>query len=434
MRTSDHRSRRRGVLRRALPAVGLTLAVAACAVQPANQAQSGGADGTTVVDFPNWMWGTPDNEPYWHALKAAFEQQNPGVVLTDEIVPGGEYQDKMFTLMSAGNAPDLVTPFDPAMRAWADAGLLEPLDPWLEQAGYDLDSFIPANRMARGADGRIYGVIMMSNPRVLFVNRRLLAERGLQPPTTPAELRELALRMKDERTQTFGFATMSASASAFPTYGELMPIVKSFGGDFFRDGRPTATDPATVAALDFVKQLHTDALIPTGQTELVYREAFAQGKVGAIAVGAFIMAIIKSKNPGAFADFDAVPMPFGSARTTSANGFIAIPRGAKDKDAAARVILTMLEDEWQRRQVEMSWQIPARPGMVTPEFLAQNPWFQDVLDAVPVAESLAPAGVEEHTPQIQDVVTRHYQELLFTDASAQEVAEAIQAELEELTP
>ncbi|NED95212.1 sugar ABC transporter substrate-binding protein [Phytoactinopolyspora alkaliphila] len=382
-----------------------------------------------VVEFPNWMWGTPDNEPYWRELKAEFESRHPGVTLTDEVIPGGEYQDKMFTLMSAGNAPDLVTPFDPAMRAWADADLLEPLDPWLEEAGYDIDSFIPANRMAVGDDGKVYGVIMMSNPRVLFVNRGLLESEGLDVPTTPDDVLALSEALRDSSSQTFGFATMSASAAAFPTFGELMPIVKSFGGDFFRDGEPTANDPATVEALDFIKRLHDENLIPTGQTELIYREAFSQGKVGSIVVGAFIMAIIQSKNPDAFDDYDTVPMPFGSARTTAANGFIAIPKGAKNKEAAAQVILTMLEDEWQQKQVEMSWQIPARPGMVPDEFLADNPWFEEVLQAVPVAESLAPEGVEEFTPQIQDIVTRHYQDLLFSQKSAADVADAIQDDL-----
>ena len=403
--------------------------VTGCMVESDPSAGSDSGGGDSVVDFPNWVWGSQDNAPYWKALKAEFEAENAGIRLTDEVVPGGEYQDKMFTLLSAGSPPDLVTPFDPQMRAWADAGLLEPLDPWLTKAGYDLESFVPANQIAKGSDGKIYGVIYVSNPRVLFVNRKLLERNGLKAPTTPAEVLAMARKLRDKSAQQFGFATMSASAASFPTYGELVPIVKSFGGDFVSDGKATANGTETVKALEFIENLLADDLIPAGQTETDYREGFAQGKIASIVCGAFVMTTVKAKNPKAFADFDAVPMPFGSERTTAANGFFAIPKKAKDKDAAAKVILKALEDKWQKNLVEMSWQVPARPGMVSKDFLAQHSWFQTMVDAVPHAESLAPVGHEKVAPQIQDTVTKHYQQMLLTDSTPANSALALQKDL-----
>lgn len=364
-------------------------------------------------------------------MKTDLEAENEDFTLTDEVIPGGEYQDKMFTLLSSGNPPDLVTPFDPALRAWMADDLLEPLDPWLEEAGYSLEDFIPANQMAKGPDGKIYGVIMMSNPRVMFVNNAILEKYGLDVPTTPEEVRHVAEVVHQKDPSLYGFATMSASSSAFATYGELVPIVKSFGGDFVRDGKAVANSKETVEALEWIKSMHDDDLIPTGQTELVYREAFAQGKIASLVVGSFIMVIIADKNPEALKDFTAVPMPFGDERTASANGFLAIPKDAKNKDGAAKVILQVLEDQWQQKYVTMSAQTPARPGMAPDDYLAENPWFETVLEAVPHAESVAPSGAEELAPKVQDVVTRYYQELLFTDASAQDVADRLQSELEQ---
>ncbi|MFC7548689.1 ABC transporter substrate-binding protein [Plantactinospora sp. GCM10030261] len=412
---------------RGLVALILFVAISGCTVGSGSTGGSVSGDGT--VDFPNWVWGTPDNAPFWKALKADFDAENPDLRLTDEVVPGGEYQDKMFTLLSAGNPPDLVTPFDPQMRAWADAGLLEPLDPWLEKAGYDLDSFIPPNQMAKGKDGKIYGVIYVSNPRVLFVNRGLLQKYGLQPPTTPEELYTMAKTLRDKSAQQFGFATMSASAAAFPTYGELAPIVKSFGGDFVKDGKATATSPQTVEALRYIEKLHAEGLIPAGQTEVEYREGFAQGKVASIVCGAFVMSIVKSKNPTKFGDYDAVPMPFGSPRTTAANGFLAIPKKATDKEAAAKVILKVLETEWQQKLIETSWQVPARPDMIPAGFLDANPWFRTMIEAVPQAESLAPVGNESDAPKIQDAVTRNYQQMLLSNRPAADAAAALQTDL-----
>lgn len=410
-------------------AIASILALTACSTAAP---QPDSATGAGKVEFSNWMWGTPDNAPFWNEMKADLEAANEGFTLTDEVIPGGEYQDKMFTLLSSGNPPDLVTPFDPALRAWMADDLLEPLDPWLEEAGYSLDDFIPANQMAKGPDGKIYGVIMMSNPRVMFVNNAILDRYGLDVPTTPEEVRHVAEVVHSEDPSLYGFATMSASASAFATYGELMPIVKSFGGDFISGGKATANSKETVEALEWIKSMHDEDLIPTGQTELVYREAFAQGKIASIVAGSFIMAIIADKNPDALKDFTAVAMPFGSERTASVNGFLAIPRDAKNKDGAAKVILQVLEKQWQEDYITMSAQTPARTDIVPADYLAENPWFQKVVDAVPTAESVAPSGVEELAPKVQDVVTRYYQELLFSDASVQDVADRLQAELTQI--
>jgi ABC-type glycerol-3-phosphate transport system substrate-binding protein len=67
--------------------------------------------------------------------------------------------------------------------------------------------------------------------------------------------------------------------------------------------------------------------------------------------------------------------------------------------------------------------------MVSKDFLAQHSWFQTMVDAVPHAESLAPVGHEKVAPQIQDSVTKHYQQMLLTDSTPAKSADALQQDL-----
>ena len=66
---------------------------------------------------------------------------------------------------------------------------------------------------------------------------------------------------------------------SFPRLLSTIIIVVGFGGGFFKDGKPSANAPETVAALKFIKGLYDEQLIPRGMEPNAYRQMFAQGKV-----------------------------------------------------------------------------------------------------------------------------------------------------------
>ncbi|TIX53115.1 MAG: hypothetical protein E5V33_27340, partial [Mesorhizobium sp.] len=66
-----------------------------------------------------------------------------------------------------------------------------------------------------------------------------------------------------------------------------------FGGGYFKDGKPSANSPETIAALRFYKQLFDENLIPRAVETGVYRDMFAHGKVGMYATGSFIASVVE---------------------------------------------------------------------------------------------------------------------------------------------
>lgn len=432
--------------RLALALVVLIMVLTACggageqsAANEADPAEpSGGAGSNEIsgeIDFPGHLW-TGSAAPVMSRYRESFEADNPGVEIIASDVPFATYHDKTFADMAAGNAPDIVVPYDPQIGLWAEEGLLEPLNPYLEAAGYDLqamtDDFVPVQQLAI-RDGEVYGVLWTANPRVLLYNEALLQAAGASVPTSVEEFRTTIEAVQDESTQTFGFATTTGSDSADATYLDLMPIVAGFGGAFCRDGVPTADEPAVVDALTFIKDLHDRGAIPRGQDLTTYREAFIEGKVATLTIGAFLVGQAEEQNPDIVQDISAAPIPLPVEESISVNVFLSIPSGAENKDAAAAFIVGLLEDQWQSDIAETTVSIPARTDTMPDSLLEDKPWFEAVAQAGDDAISYAPDCAPEVVTEVMETVTSNYQAMLLQGVPPEQVAADIQSQLEALT-
>lgn len=433
--------RRRTKLARVYPILAVVLTLVACSpaasVSPSTGA-SGAATGTegpsaseaaVELNVPAFVWGDPSELPFWEQVVERYQAKYTNVTIDNPEIPFEGYHDAMFADMAAGNPPDIVYPYDPQLGQWIDEGLLEPLNPWLDEIGVGVDDLIGMHELAI-KDGQIYAVIVSSNPRVLLYNEALFEEAGASVPTNVDEFTAAIEAINENDVNKFGYATMSAAAAAGITYLEQMPIVAGHGGAFFTDGRPTANTDEVKAAWAFIEDLYDRKLIPVGQDQTVYREEFVQGQVASLTVGGFMMGVARDQAPENFATMSATQLPFPAGNTVAVNVFIGIPSAAKDKEAAGRFIQEVLADEMQPEIPRVMTAIPARLGLVPEDFVSENPWFQEVIDASERATSYVPEGVGALAPEIMELITMRYQEMLFTDATAAESADLLQADLE----
>jgi multiple sugar transport system substrate-binding protein len=382
-----------------------------------------------TVNFPSFFWREPGHKWLLEQTKR-FASVHQGAKVEGAFIPFSDYHKKVYTDMVSGQAPDLTEPYDPEIRQWAKAGLLEPLDDYLKDAGIDVNKLLKPQQIAI-VDGRVYGLLWYSNPRVLVYNKKILDDAGLQPPANLEELNAAIGRLRDESKQQFGFATLTGSDSPNSTYLDIMPIIAGFGGAFVRDGKPTANSPETVAALRFIEDNVTKGLIPRSTTQQAYRDAFMQGKVGMIAIGPFMVNTTKETNPAVGATLSTRTVPLPASSNIAVNVFLAVPKKAKNKAGAIRFLLDSLDPQVQANAADQINGVPAT-GEVAPDFLAKNPWFQAPVDAAKTAVSYAPSGAEDKMPQVLKIVTDNYQAMLSTDVTAQQAADKMQQQLEQL--
>jgi multiple sugar transport system substrate-binding protein len=354
---------------------GIAFAAAGSASRgvPAASAQAA----TVTVDEPSVL--QPGYKEQLDGLDQAFALKYPGSRIEQVSPPFPQYHQQVLTLLQAGSPPDVIRIDDPQLSYYIEQDWLEPLDPWLKGAGLDPHTFINAQKDAmRG--GRVFAVVRESNPRVFFYNRALYQKAGVGVPADLAAYREALRKTSDPRSGQFGMGIATKSGDPTGLMIQLMPVVLGFGGAFYDGTRPTATDPKVIAALRFVKDLWDNNEIPRGLDAVTINNLVTQGKIASIISGSFVYFQAQKANPAVGAQLWAGKNPLPSPTTMRATAWWGVPKAAKHKDLAAKYILLLLTPVQQKRQVELTGTLPARPGMVPADFIAKNPWFRVVVD------------------------------------------------------
>lgn len=382
------------------------------------------------IVWPSNLWATSNDPPVLYELKRLFEEENPGITVKDIAVPTNVFWDKQFIEVQSGNPSDVVTMFDPEMRQYIEAEWLEPLDEHLAAAGIDTSTFVKTASLAQ-KDGKFYGIPYAFNPRALLYNQKMLADAGLEPPTNLEEFIAAVKALRDPAKQQFGFVNVSKPMAANLLYYEIMPVIMGFGGGFFKDGKPTATAPETVAGLSLVKELYDQGLIPRGVDLANVRKLFGQGKIAMYAAGGFMGYVVQKESEETYANLRSIPVPFPGNQAMATTLFLGVPKAAKNKELAIALLMRLLQDDMQGNFPLLSKNHPGRTGMIPANFSQENPWFKAFEEIAPNAKSFAPEGAEQYGAEIMKLVADGIERMLFGGVAAEAAAADIQKSLED---
>ncbi len=130
----------------------------------------------------------------FNLYKEEYQKLNPDVKI-NKINIRSSVKDQLFTLIVAGQGPDVLLFPQEYLLEYLDQGIVQDLPPALvrqAEAG-----FIPAAMQLAKFQGILYGWPAENQPQALLYNRMLMAQTGLQdkPPQTWDELRNMAKKM-----------------------------------------------------------------------------------------------------------------------------------------------------------------------------------------------------------------------------------------------
>lgn len=133
-----------------------------------------------------------------------FNADNPDVRVSSNVVAWPGYP-QLNAQLAARDPPDLVTMHTGMIPDYAAEDLLEPIEPYLAEAGLAPTALTEASRSAVTIGGHLYGLPFDTHGGLFHINTRLFAEAGLmrdgEPvlPTSPEEMMAQA-RQFTERT------------------------------------------------------------------------------------------------------------------------------------------------------------------------------------------------------------------------------------------
>ena len=310
------------------------------------------------------------------AQVAEFERRNPDIdVSLLAMGAGGMNPQKLMTAIVGSVAPDVINQDRFTVGDWASRDTFLPLDDFInKQSKSDpqairKENYYPATWLEAVYKGRPYAIPTGVDDRLLFYNRKVFREAGLdpnRPPRTWDELKAYAVKItqlnKDKSYKRIGF---------IPNYGNSWLYLYSWqnGGEFMSpDGRTCTLDnPYSVEALKYMVDVYDElggynkAKVFESSFQGAEQDPFFTGKVGMVITGSWNVSTIARYAPGL--DFAVAPAPVPAERLkgvaankgrfagkppyiTWIGGFsFAIPRGSKNPDEAWRFIKWMNSQE-----------------------------------------------------------------------------------------
>ncbi|WP_158602313.1 extracellular solute-binding protein [Cohnella endophytica] len=248
----------------------------------------------------------------------------------------------------ANDGPDIIVG-ETQMPGFALAGNLEPFPE-------DLAAKIRAN-VAEAAwkpmevDGKIYGLAPDPGVNILYWNKKIVAEAGLDPDKAPATWDELLANSKAIFEHGKASAGGVYGGPNFGGYLRFGAFMKLAGGNFVDSkGAPTINSPENVKAFEFLRQMnkYNKPGIVSALEEGTFFQAFDKDQIAYQVNGPWVISgcIEQKKECG------VAPLPIGPAGTpgnvTIGAAFQSVPKYSKHKEEAFMVIEELMGDTIQQ--------------------------------------------------------------------------------------
>ncbi|TFJ92193.1 extracellular solute-binding protein [Lentibacillus salicampi] len=204
---------------------------------------------------------------------------------------------------------------------------LQPLDDLMEEKGMKVEDFLPfAQDVLTGPDGKVYGLYMSTDTRVLFYNSELIPE----PPKTWEEVIEVGKKLKDEGYDGIstpgGRGEGTSVTTLWPLFwGQGGKLVDDEGNPIFGEGK---NKEIMVDVLSTIQSAVEEGVLPQRVagygSENDQNEEIAAGNVGMFIGGNWQESFLKETlGEEEFQKWEVAPVPQleGGERTTTSGGW-----------------------------------------------------------------------------------------------------------------
>jgi len=278
-----------------------------------------------------WHSYTGPERAALEATAATWNQQHPETPLVLVAVPHDAFADKISSAVPRGNGPDLFIYAQDRIGDWADSGVIEPVEFWVDDAR--ADRFSDESLGAMAYKGSLWGLPLAVKSLALFYRTDLVPS----PPATTDDLIAMAKSLRAQGVFALAYANVDL-------YGHA-PWLHGFGGRVLDDnGNFAIATPEAEAAMTFARTLVADGIVPADAQDPQVASDFNRGKAAMALQGPWFIAGIGKDVP-----WQVAPLPIVSATGKPAAPFlgaegILMSARARDKDAAFAVMDALTGD------------------------------------------------------------------------------------------
>ncbi len=340
------------------------------------------AKGNGGVEIEFWtMQLQPQFTDYFNQLITTYEGQNPGVKVRWVDIPWADMQSKVLTAVTAGTAPDLVNlnPDFAAQLASKKAWL--PLDGKVKEA--DKKLYLPNIWQANTLNGATFGLPWYLTTNITLYNQDLLKTAGVKPPTTFAELAEVARTVKQKTGKYAYFTTFVPQDAADVLQSFVQMGVELVNGE----GKAAFNTPAGKAVFQYWTDLYQQDLLPKEVLTQGHRRAielFQAGELALLSTGAEFLPTIQTNAANIARVTDSAPQITGdTGKKNVAVMNLVIPAKSDVPDAALKFALYLTNDLNQLSFAKVAGILPSTVAAL------KDGYFTNTAGKVPTPEDRA---------------------------------------------
>ncbi|MGB9780680.1 ABC transporter substrate-binding protein [Caldanaerobacter sp.] len=335
----------------------LATILAGCSSSKTPESQTPTQETSKPVTIKLGMWSSsPAEKKIVDDQIAKFKEKYPNIDVQIETIVG-DYMQKLQTELASNTAPDIFYLDSMPAPQLMSSGVLEPLDEYIKKYNVDVNDFEPALLSAFQWEGKTYGLPKDYNTLVLFYNKDMFKEAGInEPPKTWEELRETAKKLTKNGVKGI---VLSADLARFDAF------INQNDGSVYKDGKVTLNLPQNAEALDFyVGLIIRDKVADTPQNmgEGWNGDAFAAKKAAMAIEGGWMIPFLKEKAPDL--NYGIAELPAGKKKSTMAfTVAYVMNKNSKHKDEAFKLIEFLTGKEGQQFVVDSGLALPSRKSM-----------------------------------------------------------------------
>ncbi|MCG6499489.1 ABC transporter substrate-binding protein [Kitasatospora sp. A2-31] len=383
--------------RRALAgALGLAVAVVGMTACDSGGSSASGDSGTIHV----LVYGDASNKVEKQLVETFNKSSKVKAVL--DTIPGADYQAKLNTVINTPQAPDVFFNWGGgSIQPYVKSGLLLPLDDMIAADPGLKSNFLPSVFNTAVIDGKSYGIPMRgTQPVLLFHNKKVLADAGLNVPKTWDDLLDAVRVLKAKGVTPFALG----GGDQWPTLMWYEYVFDRVAGpELFRkalSGDKGAWESEDAKkALGMLKKLLDAGAFGSNFDSVKFTDGgspalLAKGKAAFELMGSWEYATQQDANPDfakgnlGYGAFPGVPGGKGDAANVvgNTNNFYSVLKKSKHPEAAAAFLKLMYSDEFVKAQLAIG-NLPTTTS--TEQFLgtAANPDYSkyqyDLVKAAP---------------------------------------------------
>ena len=231
--------------------VGAATAVAALTLAGCGGGSSGGSSGEARQKLVMWFWGAPPahQKTMTQVLVDGFNGSQSKYTLS--VTYDNNVDKNVQVALAANKGPDVVYSSGPSYAAaYAAEGKLADMTPYAQKYGWK-DSLLDPMYQSGTQNGKLYSLPNSINTYGVFYNKKVLAQLGVQPPATFADL----TADMDKAKAAGLYASVTGNKGWKPVnldYASIFLNHDAGPGPVYDavEGKTPWTDPAIVKAVD----------------------------------------------------------------------------------------------------------------------------------------------------------------------------------------